>query len=271
MDTNRATRYARIIEHIFWEAYTPGAHEVAFSRTAITAAAAILEIPLPKNLGDVVYSFRYRRDLPDSILATAPEGMQWQIRPRGSAEYAFVLSDRLPIQPNPALERIKVPDATPGIIDRYALNDEQALLARLRYNRLLDIFTGVTCYSLQNHLRTQVRNIGQTETDEVYVGIDRLGAHYVLPLQAKGGSDRLGLVQIDQDLAMCEEKFSGLICIPIAAQFMAGDVIAMFSFRQQNGEAVLVNERHYQLIPQSELSDAELASYQIHARVNPVF
>jgi len=38
----------------------------------------------------------------------------------------------------------------------YALGDEQALLAKLRYNRLLDIFTGVVCYSLQNHLRTNV-------------------------------------------------------------------------------------------------------------------
>ena len=46
---------------------------------------------------------------------------------------------------------IKIPDATPGIVQKYALADEQALLAKLRYNRLLDIFTGVTCYSLQNH------------------------------------------------------------------------------------------------------------------------
>ncbi len=29
-------------------------------------------------------------------------------------------------------------------IEMYALSDEQALLAKLRYNRLLDVFTGVT-------------------------------------------------------------------------------------------------------------------------------
>ncbi len=85
------------------------------------------------------------------------------------------------------MSAIKVPAATPGIIEKYALSDEQALLARLRYNRLIDIFTGITCYSLQNHLRTMIPELGQVETDEIYIGVDRQGAHYVLPVQAKGG------------------------------------------------------------------------------------
>ncbi len=42
---------------------------------------------------------------------------------------------------------VKVPDATPGLVTKYALDDEQGLLARLRYNRLIDIFTGLVCYS----------------------------------------------------------------------------------------------------------------------------
>ena len=94
----------------------------------------------------------------------------------------------------------------------YALSDEQALLAKLRYNRLLDTFTGLTCYSLQNHLRTKVPNVGQVEVDEIYVGLDRKGAHYVLPIQAKGGNDQINIVQIEQDLAMCAAKFPALQC-----------------------------------------------------------
>lgn len=98
------------------------------------------------------------------------------------------------IIPAEGLVITKIPEATPGVIAKYALDDEQALLAKLRYNRLIDIFTGITCYSLQNHLRTTVSNLGQVETDEVYIGIDSRGAHYVLPVQAKGGRDKLGLV-----------------------------------------------------------------------------
>src|SRR5581483_2740636 len=99
-----------------------------------------------------------------------------------------------------------------GVVAKYALSDEQALLAKLRYNRLIDTFTGVTCYSLQNHLRTTVPSIGQVETDEIYIGVDRRGAHYVFPVQAKGRSDRLNIVQIEQDFALCRHKFPALIC-----------------------------------------------------------
>ena len=42
--------------------------------------------------------------------------------------------------------------------------------------------------ALQNHLRTTVAGMGQVETDEIYVGVDRSGSHYVVPVQAKGGT-----------------------------------------------------------------------------------
>jgi hypothetical protein len=144
---------------------------------------------------------------------------QGQIRP-------FEIVSTVSIGPSRHLAETKIPDATPGIISQYALSDEQALLALLRYNRLIDIFTGITCYSLQSHLRTSVPEMGQVETDEVYIGLDRRGAHYVLPVQAKAGKDRIGVVQIEQDIAMCAAKFPNLICRPIAAQFIKGNIVA---------------------------------------------
>jgi hypothetical protein len=56
---------------------------------------------------------------------------------------------------------------------------------------------------LQSHLRTTLPNLGQVETDEVYVGIDKHGIHYVFPIQAKSGTDKIGAVQIEQDLDVC--------------------------------------------------------------------
>lgn len=148
------------------------------------------------------------------------------------------------------------------------LDDEQALLTRLRYNRLLDIFSGLACYSLQNHLRTTVPDLGQVETDEIYVGLDKWGRHYVLPVQAKGGQDEIGVVQIEQDIALCRSKFPDLICRAVAAQFMADGVIALFAFELDTHEEVrIVDERHYKLVPPEELSEDELARYQ--QRGNP--
>lgn len=166
-------RYVRLIESIFLKYSQEGAREVAFRREDIIETANQLSIVLPKNLGDVIYSFRYRAALPSAITEKAPAGYEWIIRAAGRAQYKFVLTKEANFIPNPNLAKTKIPDATPGLVSRYSFDDEQALLAKIRYNRLLDIFTGVTCYSLQNHLRTTLTNIGQVETDEVYIGIDK--------------------------------------------------------------------------------------------------
>ena len=220
---------------------------MAFERGDISTFASRLGIAQPRNLGDLVYSFRYRADLPASILAEAPEGETWIIRPAGPSQYRFVLVADVPLIPNPNLAVTKIPDATPGIISKYAFSDEQSLLTRVRYNRLVDVFLGISCYSLQNHLRTTVVAMGQVETDEIYVGIDKSGSHYVVPVQAKGGSDRLNRVQIEQDIAVCAEKLPTLICRPVGAQFMDDELIVLFEFEQQGDDIRITSEKHYQL------------------------
>ncbi len=257
-----ANRYVQLIEAVFFKHYRKGAKEVPFERSDIVQAAEQLRIKLPKNLGDVLYSFRYRTPLPKSITDRAPEGFEWIIRPAGRARYKFVLATETAILPSKALVETKIPDATPGVISQYAMSDEQALLAKIRYNRLIDIFAGLACYSLQNHLRTTVPGIGQVETDEVYIGLDKRGAHYVLTVQAKGKADKVGIVQIEQDLAMCAAKFPGLIFRPIAAQLMNDSTIALFEFEETKEGIRVSAEKHYRLVPPEDLSPEELQSYR---------
>jgi hypothetical protein len=209
-----------------------------------------------------VYSFLYRVALPESIRAKATEGKQWIIRPAGRARYCFVLIAEQNIVPTAMKAETKAPDATPGLVTMYSLDDEQALLAKLRYNRLIDIFTGITCYSLQNHLRTFLAGIGQVETDEIYVGVDKKGRHYVFPVQAKGGTDKLNIVQIEQDFALCASKFSNLICRPIGAQFMEGNLIALFEFESTTEGVKIAEEEHYRLVLPDELTPEVLRAYQ---------
>lgn len=254
--------YDQIIEKIFFEHYKEEVPEFYFSRTEIEDTAKELGVKNPKNLGDVVYTYRFRKSLPTRITETVREGKYWIIRLSGRGKYKFVLVANPVIAPSEILTVTKIPDATPGIIDKYAFNDEQALLAKLRYNRLIDIFTGLACYSLQNHLRTYVHAIGQIETDELYIGIDNRGIHYVIPVQAKGGSDKLSVVQVEQDFALCLEKFPGLICRPIASQFMADDLIALFELEDTSEGIKVTTEKHYRLVPPEDISPEELASYK---------
>ena len=256
------TRYSAIIEAIFEAKFRPGKREVEFEREDIVTFASRLHVDLPKNLGDLIYSFRYRTELPSSILEKAPDNETWIIRAAGRSKYRFVLVRDAPLTPNPNLAVTKVPDSTPGIIAKYAFNDEQAVLARVRYNRLIDIFLGIVCYSLQNHLRTTVPSMGQVETDEIYVGVDKSGAHYVVPVQAKGGNDKLGRIQIEQDIALCAHKLPSLICRPVGAQFMQGDLIALFEFEQDGDEIRTVSEKHYRLVSPDAVRHEDLIRYR---------
>lgn len=259
---SRQKIYVSILEKIFRSKFKPGMRQVEFQREEIVKCGNALKVNLPKNLGDLIYSFRYRAALSARIQATAGEGEAWIIRPAGRSRYRFVLVANTPLVPNPNMTATKVPDATPGIVAKYAFNDEQALLAKVRYNRLVDIFTGVTCYSLQNHLRTTVPEMGQVETDEIYVGVDKKGIHYVFPIQAKGGTDKLSIVQIEQDFGVCIQKFPSLVCRPIAAQFMQDNVIALFEFEQSESGVGIAGEKHYKLVPPEEVTETDLETYR---------
>ncbi|HAJ94013.1 MAG TPA: endonuclease [Synergistaceae bacterium] len=256
-----STRYEAIIEKIFFSKYNPGDEDIPFERDDMRKMAKSLKVNLPKNLGDVIYSMRYRTPMPSKITATQTEGREWIIEGRGKSLYSFILVAINRLVPNKNLVAIKVPDSTPEIISAYALSDEQALLAKLRYNRLLDIFLGIATYSLQNHLRTTVQGLGQVEIDEIYVGIDKRGCQFVLPVQAKGGNDQLSAVQAKQDIACCMEKFPDLLCRSISAQFISSNLIALFELTIEDGMVKIVEEKHYRLVPADQITKQDLKQY----------
>ena len=113
------------------------------------------------------------------------------------------------------------------------------------------MFLGIATYSLQNHLRTSIRvakGRTQIEIDELYIGLNVDGEHFVVPVQAKGGSDQIGIVQTQQDIQFCAERFPDLKCRPVAAQFLASGAIALFELTMHTGELRIKQERHYQLV-----------------------
>ena len=213
--SKKKCNYDDILSYIFLSHYEEGVSEFKWIRKEIHAACDALDMVYPANPGDVMYEYRYRNKNASGdnnrfakITQTAPDGFEWIIVGDGKSKYKFQLSSvKSNITPRDDLLTIKIPDATPEIIAKYSLTDEQALLAKLRYNRLIDTFLQITAYSLQNHLRSSVKHIGQIEIDEIYVGVDKRGVQYVVPVQAKGGTDVLGITQSLQDLAYCEQTY----------------------------------------------------------------
>lgn len=255
----RPNRYAAILEAIFLEHYKRGSTQFEFKRQEIARFAKKLRIELPKNQGDLLYSFRFRTQLPPSITSTAAPDREWVIELAGKATYAFRQLKINRVVPGQNAYQIKVPDATPEIIATFAKTDEQALLAKVRYNRLVDIFLRVTAYSLQSHLRTTVPGIGQIEVDEIYVGIRNTGQQFIIPVQAKGGNDQIGATQVKQDLEFCKHSYPTLTPRAVAVQFIDNAVIAMFELVFQDDELKVIDEKHYLLVNGADISADELA------------
>lgn len=57
-------KYDDIISGIFFDRYKAGAASVRFERDDLAAKAQQLKIAVPKNLGDIIYSYKYRKSLP---------------------------------------------------------------------------------------------------------------------------------------------------------------------------------------------------------------
>ena len=252
MAKGEKSKYAEAILKIFKKHYKKGTTEIAFTREELLSATE----GTVKNIGDLVYSFRYRATLPEEITSTVKEPAGWIIVPRGAAKYALVVHPGGGnITPDTQRKAILIPDATPEIISANAKNDEQALLAKVRYNRLVDIFTGITSESLQNHYRTQIEEYGQIEVDEMYVGVDKNGRQYFMPLEAKAKTGDLSIIQIGQNIACGKKQFPKLILKPLGAKFLADDSIAMFSFNAADNwdEIQKVDEQRYKLVPSDQI------------------
>ena len=79
---------------------------------------------------------------------------------------------------------------------------------------------------------------------------------------AKDGKDRISVVQTQQDIAVCAEKFSSIRCRAISVQSMSDKVIALFELTVQGDEVKVVDERHYKLVPADRIDPAALRAYR---------
>jgi hypothetical protein len=88
----------------------------------------------------------------------------------------------------------------------------------------------------------------------------------LVPVQAKGGKDKHGRQQTEQDIACCEQKFQALRCRPVSAQFITKNKIAMFELTMQDDEIKVVSEEHYELVPAASIAPEDLALYASRKR-----
>ncbi|GAK54027.1 endonuclease [Candidatus Moduliflexus flocculans] len=100
-------KYEQIIEWVFKQNYQPDMARVPFNREELVHASEALGFERIKNLGDIPYAFRFRRELPNSIQCIAPEEAEWIIVGTGVGAYQFRLAVPGKIHPNPHIKPVK--------------------------------------------------------------------------------------------------------------------------------------------------------------------
>ncbi len=244
--------YDRVIVTLFKKIFEPQSRELLFTKDHLEEVCQELKIDI-KNISDILYTYRSRGELPSAIRSQG----YWVIEGRGKGRYAFIRLGRSPYVEIPLdLEAIPIPDSTPEIILKYASADEQSVLAKIRYNRLVDTFLGLTAYQLQGHFRTTLKGIGQIEIDELYLGVDTDGHWYVIPIEAKGPDprERVGIIQISWLVAFARQYYPELIARPVSVKAWEDGSIFLIEFNTAiNLEEIrTVNYRRYKLFHEPE-------------------
>lgn len=246
------TKYDEVIIALFEKLYAEGLDTLEFAKDDVDDICETLGIKI-KNIPDVLYTYRSRSELPESITRIG----HWIIEGIGKGRYAFLKLERPPhFDVQTDLDVREVLDATPDIVLKYSGSDEQSLLSRIRYNRLIDIFLSLTAYHLQGHSRTTLKEVGQVEIDELYLAVDTNGRQYVIPIEAKGqdARDRIGVAQVRWLIMFAEEHYSDLIIRPVAIKGVADDTIHLVEFNTETdlNSIRIKREMRYKLIREED-------------------
>jgi hypothetical protein len=243
------TQYDEVISRLFHRHYQPGQKRLFFEKDEIDEVCQELNIRI-RNIPDIPYTYRVRRELPADILKSG----NWAIESTGKSSYAFRLLENLPrfdIQFRD-YEPISIFNAIPEVVDGLLRHDEQSLLTKILYNRLIDIFAGLTCFHIQNHYRSFVDNIGEVELDAIYVGVSKAGELFVIPVEAKSqaDSDMLGRIQISQMAQLVKQDFPQLARRILAVKELFDGTVGIVEFndRDDPDEIKILSVARYKLI-----------------------
>ncbi len=253
------SKYEQIIDRVIRKKFRFGMTQFMVTSKEIEIASQELDIRL-KNPGDPIYTYRFRKDLPQWFRDTETEKdkdgnkLEWMILLAGDGEYLFIMGRNRIIKPSLTLEPIRVREVKSCITIKPT--DEQSKLAWIRRNFILEHFLGLEeTEAVQNHKRTKVDGIGQIEIDEIREGVDAQGNHYFIPIQAKNGEkDRLASVQVLTDIAYHERQHANLEILPVAVKFIrnkftGAEIIACFLFKKaEDGFLDVVKEAHYSIV-----------------------
>lgn len=250
------SQYDEVLLEVFLRHHREGADYLKFRKDELAEACRKRGITV-RNIPDIIYTYRARRMLPRRILATR----HWAIEPAGRGSYAFRLLRNLAHFEIPFGDYtpVDIYNAIPEVVEGLLRQDEQSLLTRVLYNRLVDIFTSLTCFHIQNHYRSFVAGMGEVELDALYVGVDKAGTLFVIPVEAKSRaeSEMMGRIQVSQMARLVRQDFAQLRRRILAVKALADGTIAMVEFddHEEPDDFGIVSVARFRLVRRTATGD----------------
>lgn len=161
------------------------------------------------------------------------------------------LNDGFDTLPEPEPWGDPIIDVTPRAVLEHTIGAVDLLLARVRYNKLIDRLLKCVAHSLHTDLTYCSRTFGEITVGEVYHAVNKRGAEFVVAVQANTTSPSFGPDQAELDLEVCEELFPDLAPRFVHVElehFSWGDVVVMYSLRNNKRGIQFDDEGHYRLV-----------------------
>lgn len=149
-----------------------------------------------------------------------------------------MITQNIEVAPNRLSKRQAVPNLLPRIVEEYISDERQFLLSQLRYNRLLDLYSGMVCFPVYSTSRL---------ADEIFVGIDQMERPHVFLVQASTGNRPLRISHVKSCFDSFVTEYQSALIRSIVLQVVTLNILALLEFQVER-TARLVGEKHYQIV-----------------------
>ncbi|MEP4699615.1 MAG: hypothetical protein ABJZ79_00570, partial [Parasphingorhabdus sp.] len=209
---------------------------------------ADLHLELPTTLGDISYSYRNRKPLPEVISRTAPDGYEWKMELVGRSAYAFLLRRIMHLEADPDAIVSKALDQTPGaLLDLVPTQSGKADLV-LRSGDLLAQFLSLDLEHVHSQLRTTLGGNGQIEISALFAECGKDEITTVVPVHIQTEKGSLQANKILRNLSYASIQFPNTPCRAVVVQVLDHNVLALFEIEKEFDELRIVQEHHVRLI-----------------------
>jgi len=130
----------------------------------------------------------------------------------------------------------------------------------VRYNSLIDIFLGLTAFSLHSKVVASIQS-ELIEIEELYIGLDQRDCRYAIPVQTAGQDERISGSRAAEHIEFVEKKFRGMRTIAVGAKLIDERTVALFELRLEDDKIKVVKEKHYALMPPNPLRREKISDH----------